>query len=271
MNISIGMYDYGARHYDASLGRFIVLDRLSEDYYFQSPYVYAANNPIIYIDKNGDGPILGIFGALAGAAVEAGSQVVGAMVTGSSFSEAVSDIDYADVGIAAVEYGLAGLTNGASLIVTSQVSEVLQASVDIYSDGRVETIVGGLNGGETKSLTQATTEYVVGKTIGNLGKKAGGVIDGSLSKSVKSSKSNLTSKTKSLNKSNNVTGNSNTRSKAKSSNQAFKEFSNAKDTHLGYKAVQGSRNSTAGKGTKKLSTAAVGGTTKKVSAEQEKK
>ncbi|MCK4554522.1 hypothetical protein KAU19_06230, partial [Candidatus Parcubacteria bacterium] len=47
-------YDYGARFYDALLGRFHTLDRFSEKYYSLSNYVYAANNPVLFIDVNGD-------------------------------------------------------------------------------------------------------------------------------------------------------------------------------------------------------------------------
>ncbi len=50
----LNWYDYGARHYDAALGRFISIDRFAEKYPLLSPYQYAANNPIVNVDVNGD-------------------------------------------------------------------------------------------------------------------------------------------------------------------------------------------------------------------------
>ena len=50
----LNWYDYGARHYDAALGRFTMNDRFAEKYYSMSPYQYGANNPVNNIDVNGD-------------------------------------------------------------------------------------------------------------------------------------------------------------------------------------------------------------------------
>ena len=57
-NGKLDWYDYGARFYDASLVRFHTLDPLSEDYDFQTPYAYAANNPILFQDYLGMGPVI---------------------------------------------------------------------------------------------------------------------------------------------------------------------------------------------------------------------
>jgi RHS repeat-associated core domain len=53
-DFGIDLSDYGARWYDANIGRFHSTDRFSEKYSSMSSYQYGANNPITNIDVNGD-------------------------------------------------------------------------------------------------------------------------------------------------------------------------------------------------------------------------
>jgi RHS repeat-associated protein len=52
--------DYGMRVYDPRVGKFLSVDPLTRTYPFYSPYLYAGNSPIRFIDVDGKGPGDGI-------------------------------------------------------------------------------------------------------------------------------------------------------------------------------------------------------------------
>jgi RHS repeat-associated protein len=51
--LGLNTMDFGARNYDASLGRWMNIDMKSEAYYPVTPYQYVLNNPIVNTDHNG--------------------------------------------------------------------------------------------------------------------------------------------------------------------------------------------------------------------------
>ncbi|MDX2246331.1 MAG: colicin D domain-containing protein [Bacteroidia bacterium] len=54
-HLDLGMYDFGARWYDPAAGRWWGVDALGESYYEHSPFTYVLNNPVNFVDPDGNG------------------------------------------------------------------------------------------------------------------------------------------------------------------------------------------------------------------------
>lgn len=80
--LNLNVYAYGWRDYDPAIGRWNVIDQLSEKYYKISPYAYVANNPITTIDPDGR-YLFDLFGITSAERKEARAEKYAAKVGGS--------------------------------------------------------------------------------------------------------------------------------------------------------------------------------------------
>jgi RHS repeat-associated protein len=160
----LGWYDYGARYYDPSVGRFTGVDPLADEpeQVDKSPYAYAWNNPIKYDDPDGRCPSC-LFGALVGAAVEYGSQVVSNRIEGKSWSESFTDIDVADVAISA---GEGFLTSGTSAVRNVVGKAAIKVGAEVIRN-TVDLKKSGVKVNDTKSVVRNTA---IGLTVAGVSK-----------------------------------------------------------------------------------------------------
>jgi RHS repeat-associated protein len=159
---------YGHRYYSMFEGRWITVDPLADEYLSHSPYNYALNDPIG--KKDPDGRF--VWGAAIGAVVELGSQITVSMaVKNMSFGEAISNVDLADVGVAA---GVGLMTGGLSSL--KSVGTLAKIGISAAGDAAEGAIKANVGEGPPSEYTiengvlDASVAIVAG-SIGEVGKE----------------------------------------------------------------------------------------------------
>lgn len=114
----LGLYNYRARFYDSSLGRFYAIDPVRE---FTSPYLYSGNDPINIVDPDGELLIALLVAAAIGATAGAIAGGVKASQEGASGWEAVAYV-FGGAAIGAVGGALAGAAGAAVAAVAAPVA-----------------------------------------------------------------------------------------------------------------------------------------------------
>jgi RHS repeat-associated protein len=173
----IGLYYFGARYYDPSIGRWIVPDPAGQGF---SPYAYCGNRPLYYVDKDGNFFWIPI---LIGAAIGGGGNLAYQALSGNIHS-------FGD-GLAA--FGIGALAGGASVLGCQAIGAIggvsLMTETGAIGSGALPGMVaGGIGGGIStfgnslyfghNSLGKAALNGLGGMFGGAL---SGGAIGGALS------------------------------------------------------------------------------------------
>ncbi|MBA3285159.1 MAG: RHS repeat-associated core domain-containing protein, partial [Nitrosopumilus sp.] len=117
----LNWYDYGFRHYDPQIGRFMQLDPLADKFSFYTPYQYAGCEPIANVDLDGLEP-------------KAVHKAVNKLL-----SEGVKNVSRQVVqsGLYAGKWSVSGVKNGVGIAIvissTGKLMENLSAAVTVFN------------------------------------------------------------------------------------------------------------------------------------------
>ena len=134
-----GLYNYGSRLYDADVGRFLAPDPKHQ---FFSPYLYAANNPLSFVDPTGQ------FAVIA-ALVEGLADLIAVSVASAETAEVAVT---ATTVTAEIAEGTEAVAVGTEAVTTSIATATTEESV-----AASETLVATSSESVTTSLSEAST------------------------------------------------------------------------------------------------------------------
>ena len=147
--------DYGARQYSSESGRWLTVDPLTEKYYSYSPYAFCNNNPVNFVDPDGNHPV--IAGAIIGGAISG----TAAIIKGKSFTEVIAATTGGAVDGALAASGAKLITKIALGATGSGLGDIAEQGINIICDNQesfdwgssiVSTILGMASTGVTESI-----------------------------------------------------------------------------------------------------------------------
>ena len=161
---------FGARTYNASIGRFDGVDELGDhlEQLAISLYAFSNNNPVNMKDDDGRLPTF-IIGALVGASVDYGFQVIGNLAGGKSLGKSLVDVDYKSIGISA---GAGALSSGLSAFGGKATQFAVSTGIDA-----TESVLKQANESGKVTLAQTASDVVSNKVAGHVTRKAGNLVD----------------------------------------------------------------------------------------------
>nr|WP_317043188.1 RHS repeat-associated core domain-containing protein [Chryseobacterium vrystaatense] len=167
-----GMYDYGTRFYMPEIGRWGVIDSAAEYFPEIAPYAYVVNDPIGYIDNDGEmpGPVGAIIGVFSDYITQVG---VNYFLEGKNFRTSLTDISGWSLFIS----GASGFaTGGISALTKAATSGIGKQALVKTIDFGIDVLVGTIENAATdyaekgefdiwKSITGGLLEAGIGKFI----------------------------------------------------------------------------------------------------------
>ena len=173
-----GLYNYRSRLYDCQLGRFYETDPQAQ---FASPYVYAGNNPILFLDPSGELSNAAWGGIISGAEIVlgvgiivmtggtlgtvVGAALIGAGISGAVYSATHTGKDFSWTGF--IEADVKGAATGAITGGFGAAASLMSAGMSIGAAVVTETgmgIAAGLTSSVAGQAIQATYDVVGGDT-----------------------------------------------------------------------------------------------------------